>query len=201
MDDLKEKIAELEKVAENNWNVNKFYEITKIALERNELIKLLSADSSYIYNSKGELWLAPDKKFGPDPRHIVTGTIIDALEKIYYETKSPKIKKNFILSIKEMISGTPQQFFLAIECFRKISEEIQSYRCRHSYSKFDYFKEYNELPTLDDELRPFIIKAIEERRDFLKENSAYELNLWEHCEYHSRKLVELGLIGFMPEIR
>ena len=200
MNNLKEKIAELEKIAKNNWNFNSFYEITKIALERNELIKLLSADSSYIYNSKEELWLAPDKKMGPDPRPIVTGAIINALEKIYYETKSPKIKINFISSIKEMISGTPQQFFLAIEYFRIISEEIQSNR-RHSYSKFDYFKEYNGLPTLEDELKPFIIKAIEERRDFLKENSAYELNLWEYCKYHSGKLVECGLIGFMPEIK
>ena len=178
-----------------------FYEITKIALERGELIKLLSADPSYIYDSKGYTWLAADRKLGPDTRPIIVGTIISALEKIYYETKSNDIRKEFIEAVKKMIYGTPQQFFLAIECFREISEEIQGERSRACYSKFDYFKEYNELPTLDDELRPFIIKAIEEKRDFLKENSAYDVNLWEHCEYHSGKLIEYGLIGFMPEIR
>ncbi len=202
MDDLKLKIGEIERMISNNQNINRFYEITKLALERNELYKLLSADDSYVYNNNGEMWLAGNNKwYGmQSPGTILEHAIISALEKIYVETKSSEIESELISAIKKMLYGTPQQFFLAIRCFSCISRDIQAYRKKYSYSHFDYFGRNKDIP-LDAELRPFIKKAIEERRDFIKDNFAYDCNLWQECEYQSRKLVEQGLIGFMPEIR
>ena len=67
MTDLKQEISRIQKAEQNTRNqypgVNKWYEITKIACERGELIKLLSADKEYIYDSKGRLWL---RYSGPD---------------------------------------------------------------------------------------------------------------------------------------
>ena len=204
MTNLKTKIAEIQALSAKNSNTNIYYEITKVALDRNELYELLSADDSYAYDANGKLWLSGaaagfSKWYGmQSPTPILETTIVCQLERIYEETKSSEIESQLVSALKKMLYETPEQFYIAIQCFSYISRDIQEYRKEHSYSRFDYYGRKKEL-TFDAELRPFITKAIMERSDFLKENFVYDCNLWEKCAYHSKKFVEKGLIGFMPE--
>jgi hypothetical protein len=199
MNDLKSKIIEIQAKSRLDHTTNIYYEITKVALERNELDKLLSADSSYVYDLDGKAWLAGSKKwYGMSSScPILENTIINALQQIYEETKSTDIEKVFISTIKEMLYGTPTQFYLAIAYFSFLSEQTQSRSC--DYWKFDYFGRGQDEPTIDNELRPFIKQAILQRRDFLESSVVYENNLLEMCEYFSNKLINRGLIGFMPD--
>ena len=92
MTNLKTKIAEIQALSARNSNTNIYYEITKVALERNELYELLSADDSYAYDANGKLWLSGaaagfSKWYGmQSPTPILETTIVCQLEKIYKET-------------------------------------------------------------------------------------------------------------------
>ena len=201
MDDLKLKIEEIEKKSDKNKSiVDTYVEILKVSLERNELDKLLSADPSYIYNSRGNEWLAGNRKwFGMSmPWPILENVMVSAIQRIYEETKSPEIERTFVSSIKNMLYSTPQQFFMAIVYFSCLSKTIQD--ANYYRLKFDFLGRTNGMVNIDEELRPFISSAIAERVDFLKNSSVYESNLFESCEYFSKRLVKSGLIGFMPEL-
>jgi hypothetical protein len=201
MDDLKLKITEIEEAVSatyGKYNVtNKFYEITKLAIERGDLVKLLSADQAYIYNKNGELWLAPISSLSFSEEPINISSIMSELEMIYIKAQDPnKIKEAFVSAFIQMTLGTPKQIYFAALIFTWLCESIADESCA--------FYNYETIEQLDDQLRPHLVMGIATSDVDLKSVRIYDCKnnqdgVLGHCRNCSNRLAEQGILGFVME--
>ena len=210
MDDLKQKILEIDSISRNNRGKyngkSKYYAIVKLALERGELTKLLSADETYIYGNDNRLWLsAPyDLTLSDNPIHIIS--LLSELEMLYLKARrsdridktntAGNIKNAFAESFKEMCSGAPEQLYFAVQIFTWLTEGIKT--------GINAFEDVRQKKQLDDELRSFLIAGIANHNVELKNIHIYDCKerpdgLWGYCLYCSKKLETQGLKGFEME--
>ena len=153
------------------------YEITKVAFERGELIKLLSADDEYVRDADGRLWLATDPKLGPDNDPVdIAGIFIRGIDQLYSETHSEELKNDFVTVFKQMLTGTPEQFYFAIQLYVRVAD-MESDKSSH-FAKY-YFEKYS----FADELLPFVREAAAQRAEELKTVKCYNAVLYSDGVY------------------
>ena len=172
MVDLKQEIIRIEKEAKATYGkpkaVSKFKEITKIALARGELTKLLSADESYIHGTdygcrNGDLWLAPDPKLNiMDNDPIDTTAVLSAIYSLY-------LHSGYDLSIKEVNEASTYERDNVVEVnhnnliiwnnkikSKKEELEIANHNLELAESNYDYEKaavlKHGTIPKLQEEL-------------------------------------------------
>jgi hypothetical protein len=206
MDDLKKKIAEIEAEVKTNYRFNRYEAIVQLAIDRNELNKLFSADPSYIYNNDGKKWLAMNSYFGEtlEPFNIVS--VFAAYMSIYLRIKikdrkektfcSEKLKMMFLEAFKDMVSGTPEQLYWAVKIFQHLSISIAD--------RSSAFYRVAQSEQLDDELRPYLVMGIATSDIDLKTVHIYDCQnisdgLWGYCKFYSDKLKDKGIKGFIIE--
>ena len=127
MTDLKQEISRIQKAEQDTRNqypgVNKWYEITKIAYERGELIKLLSADEEYIYDSEGRFWLrysGPDWDLDANPIDI-RAIVDNGLYELCTPDNKSELKQTITNVFYTMLDGTPEQVYFAVHIFSSLA--------------------------------------------------------------------------------
>ena len=198
MNDLKQEIARIQQAVKENQDkypgVNKWYEITKVAYERGELVKLLSGEDEYIYDADGELWLKPlAQNFSKDPIDVVC--LFTGLSDLYFNEKySDAVKDKLVRAFHEMVSGTAVQLYFAVKMFVSLCERLNA--------KSSYFYDYFSKEQLSDELYPIITNAVINRFQEMKTVFIYDCShlkdgLYTLCVNYSKFLEDVGLNGFI----
>lgn len=190
MTDLKQEISRIQKAEQDTRNqypgVNKWYEITKIAYERGELIKLLSADEEYIYDSEGRLWLrysGPDWDLGANPIDI-RAIVDNGLYELCTPNNKSELKQTITNVFNTMLDGTPEQVYFATELFYALADDT----LEDKYHPFeDIYKELAPIFTTFISENPEKLKAIKIYNCKDKDEGLYKL-----CEYYSNEIVKKG---------
>lgn len=191
MQDLKNIITSIQA----NKELDKRYEIVKVAYERGELVKLLSADDEYAYDANGNLWLhsgGPDADLDADP--ISIRGIVSGIEKYYFNTDSEEFKQKVVDAFFALLKGTPQQVYFAVQMFYALATDDAD----ESSSFYDWIEEIK----FTDSLRPALTNTMRSRRDELLcakvfNSSRYSDGVYGKCVYYSNLLIEDGIVGFI----
>ena len=201
MTDLKQEISRIQTAVKETQNqypgVNKWYEIVKVACERNELVKLLSADDDYAYDASGNLWLhsgGPDADLDADP--ISISSLISGFYSYYREEKTVERKQILIDAFNKMLRGTPQQFYFAVQIFYKLAS--------NDINKSSPFYSIINKVKLSDELRPDVKSQIRSRKEELRNHKIFNCStddngIYDHCIFYSELLEDEGAEGFVGE--
>ena len=177
-------------------------ELVELALNRNELTMLLSADPAYIYDADGGAWLAYDSKWDfPDPYepvniHVIANWLLDVYRECEKKDclRKAEFEQTLAVSLLEMVNGTPEQIYWATYILKRfIENEAIHYE----------FAEYTKQDCFADNLREIFTTAIKDRKNEMKNAFPYKAigykeGLWDYCCSISKKLEERNLPGFMP---
>lgn len=193
MTDLKHIITTIQ----SDKNNDRWYEIVKAAYERGELVKLLSADDDYVYDSDGNLWLhsgGPDADLDADPIDI--RAVVSGIDKYYFKTESKKFKLKTIETFFELLRGTPQQVYFAVQMFCALASDDAD----ESSAFYDFI---NKIP-FTDALRPALTSTIHLRKEELSQCKIFncakkENGIYDHCIFYSELLEDEGIDGFVEE--
>lgn len=192
MTDLKKEIARLETMSYED----KFEGIVKVALQRNELIELLSGEEEYVYDTAGKAWLAPSPCFGPDANVIDITRVAFMVNRLYKETKDENIKSTLVDGLAVMLNGTPIQLYYAIS--------IYCYLAGLEYDRSSAFAGYyvNKYSFAQDFL-PTVVSAVKSRKKELLETKIDYIgsleNLYVWCELRSKDLIRYGFSSITEE--
>ncbi len=206
MTDLKQIISDIQclksRQSLNHADANPWYEISKVAYERGELIKLLSADDEYIYDAQGNLWLAHAPQYGvgvdyssEEPLDI-SALMNHGVYALCDELSSDEFKETFVTSVIQMLNGTPKQVYFGILIFYILSADIQD--------SISPFYSYVSDQQVDDEIRPFLCRIVKQRENELRNTFLFEWakktdGLWAMCYSYSQKLKKIGAESFVEE--
>lgn len=189
MTDLQKEIAKLEHL---NYR-EKFAAIIKIAYQRNELLNLLSGDTSYIYDISGHLWLKPqeDCEWNSEPfvGDMDINTLAIMLNDVYKELSDPNLKATLEDALTTMLSGTPLQFYYAmcIYCQLASLETNQSSGfARYYIHKYSFAQDFHTV----------VLEMVKSRKcellnTYIKD-IGFQPNLYKWCESKSNTLVKDG---------
>ena len=200
MNTLKQEIARIQQAARETQGkypgVNKWYEITKVAYERGELIKLLSGEDEYIYDNNGNLWLhsgGPDADLDKDPIGIAALTTSGV--SVYYEkTEDDEFKESFVEAFNQMTIGTPKQIYYAVQIFAQLASD-------DAVESGAFYNWIDNTPFTDC-LRPMLFNAIKLRKKELISSKIYNCEkdsegVYEHCKFYSQQTEDFGIKGFI----
>lgn len=199
MTDLKQEISRIQAAVKETQNqypgVNKWYEIVKVACERNELVKLLSADDDYAYDANGNLWLhsgGPDADLDADP--ISISSLVGGFYSYYLEERTAERKQILIEAFYEMLRGTPQQLYFAVQIFCKLASNDAN-RSSPFYSVVNKIK-------ISDLLCPEIKSTIQKRTEEIKNVSFlntvnYQNGLYGWVLRKAKSLNNEGAVSFL----
>ena len=185
MTDLKKEISRLEKMDYEE----KFEGIVRVALERNELIKLLSGEDEYVYDSSGKAWLAPLSGFGPNANLIDMDRISYMVTRLCNDFGSETVKSVLVSALTEMLGGTVKQFYYAVWVYCHLS----SFEADQSSNFAQY---YITKRSFAREFHPVVFSAVQTRKKELQQTKIEYIgfldNLYEWCENRSEELVSDG---------
>ncbi len=190
MTDLKSIIIDIQA----KKNTNKWDEIVKVAYERGELIKLLSADDEYVYDANGQLWLANDPSLAPEDRNpMAIGPLISGVYNQYRKDRCEVFKANFVSAVKQMASGNPKQIYLSAQIYHILAMgETNKISPFYSRANKDHALE---------ELRIILEQSVASQKSELSVVFIYNCQnckkgVYDYCRRISRDTTQIGLKGF-----
>ena len=185
MNDLREKVFEISTEVRKKGRYNKktkYYAITELAINRGELVKLLSGDESYIYDNEGQRWLVPYCALNETKDSYSVINICESLDEIYSDSKrSEVIRKQFVEAFKEMTQGTGEQIYYAVKIYTWLTKAIAN--------KKTHFRKVGLQEQLDENFRQYLINGI------LNSNIDFQtIKIFDCIDYSE------GLFGYLKSI-
>lgn len=199
MTDLKQEIGRIQQSVKETQNqypgVDKWYEIVKVACKRGDFVKLLSANNEYAYDANGNLWLhsgGPDADLDADP--ISISSLVSGFYSFYREERTAERKQLLINAFNEMLCGTPQQFYFAVQIFYNLASG--------DANKSSPFYSIVNKTKISDELRSTLVSKIHARKEELCNKKIFNCStddngIYDHCIFYSELLEDEGVDGFV----
>lgn len=191
MTDLKQEIRNLE----GKSFKEKFEGIVKVAYPRKELIDLLSGDEKYIFDTNGNLWLAPEDYWGPVDDDLNIAAATNAVNDIYKESHDENLKNILVNALTEMLNGTPVQFYYAVCVFCHLASLEDS--------GVLYFSDWVNDYSFVNDMHPIVSNTVKLRKNELVKvkikNIGQTNNLYIWCRNKSNSIVNDGFAPFVED--